>query len=454
VATQQELSDLKLAYEQAKSEFKAADAAARKFSAANGGSFKVGTPAYEEKLRLDRIADDAVTKVNLAQSAIYEAQQPAKEPVQQPTQEPAQTYPAARQNAQDVQTGIQENAANNTTGGGTVFGISPVTAPQALGPDSTGSAYGTGDSTALGISPVYAPQALGPDSTGNTSAALTTSQVKPASTDSSPTAPQPIAVRTPKSVNDWRVKLSLAPQSNYLYNQADPGILAPLKDTGGVIFPYTPQVSTSYSASYDQTDLTHSNYRIYQYRGSNVGEISILADFTAQDTVEANYLLAVIHFFKSATKMFYGQDKEPKPGTPPPLCYLSGYGLYQFNNCPLVIQTFGYTLPNDVDYIRAGNSKMTTGSNFSLTAKNNQPAKQTTNSVWSKLVRMSNSGVKPGAMREPPKFGDSNVSANENTYVPTKMSIQLTCLPIVTRKDISNNFSLSEYSKGKLWGIW
>jgi hypothetical protein len=426
VATQQELSDLKLAYEQAKSEFKAADAAARKFSAANGGSFKVGTPAYEEKLRLDRIADDAVTKVNLAQSAIYEAQQPAKEPVQQPTQEPAQTYPAARQNAQDVQTGIQENAANNTTGGGTVFGISPVTAPQALGPDST----------------------------GNTSAALTTGQVKPASTDSSPTAPQPIAVRTPKSVNDWRVKLSLAPQSNYLYNQADPGILAPLKDTGGVIFPYTPQVSTSYSASYDQTDLTHSNYRIYQYRGSNVGEISILADFTAQDTVEANYLLAVIHFFKSATKMFYGQDKEPKPGTPPPLCYLSGYGLYQFNNCPLVIQTFGYTLPNDVDYIRAGNSKMTTGSNFSLTAKNNQPAKQTTNSFWSKLVRMSNSGVKPGAMREPPNFGDSNVSANENTYVPTKMSIQLTCLPIVTRKDISNNFSLSEYSKGKLWGIW
>jgi len=302
VATQQELSDLKLAYEQAKSEFKAADAAARKFSAANGGSFKVGTPAYEEKLRLDRIADDAVTKVNLAQSAIYEAQQPAKEPVQQPTQEPAQTYPAARQNAQDVQTGIQENAANNTTGGGTVFGISPVTAPQALGPDSTGSAYGTGDSTALGISPVYAPQALGPDSTGNASAALTTDQVKPTSTDSSPTAPQPIAVRTPKSVNDWRVKLSLAPQSNYLYNQADPGILAPLKDTGGVIFPYTPQVSTSYSASYDQTDLTHSNYRIYQYRGSNVGEISILADFTAQDTVEANYLLAVIHFFKSAKR--------------------------------------------------------------------------------------------------------------------------------------------------------
>jgi hypothetical protein len=258
----------------------------------------------------------------------------------------------------------------------------------------------------------------------------------------------------PKSVNDWRVKLSLAQNTAYLYNDPKPGILAPLKDTGGVIFPYTPQITMSYSASYDQTDLTHSNYRIYQYRGSNVGEITISGEFTAQDTVEANYLLAVIHFFKSATKMFYGKDKEPPPGTPPPLCYLSGYGLYQFNNNPLVISNFTYTLPNDVDYIRAGNAKMTAGANFSSTAKSNQPAKQTTNSFWSKLVRMSNSGVTPGAMREPPSFSDGNLSANENTYVPTKMNIQLTCLPIVTRKDVSENFSLSEYSKGNLWGMW
>lgn len=280
--------------------------------------------------------------------------------------------------------------------------------------------------------------------------------IKPPPDQAAALPPVTVTAKLPKSVNDWRVKLSLAPQSqksNYLYNQADPGILAPLKGTNGVIFPYTPQINVSYAASYDQTDLTHSNYRIYQYRGSNVGEISIQADFTAQDTVEANYLLAVIHFFKSATKMFYGKDTDPRPGTPPPLCYLSGYGLYQFNNCPLVISNFSYSLPNDVDYIRAGSATMVAGENFRMDPTNIRSANKTSNSLWSKLVRMANSGVTPGAMQAPPSFNTSP-SANENTYVPTKMSITLTCLPIVTRKDVSESFSLREYSKGELWGMW
>jgi hypothetical protein len=71
--------------------------------------------------------------------------------------------------------------------------------------------------------------------------------------------------------------------------------------------------------------------------------------FTAQSTSEANYLLAVITFFKSVTKMFYGQDAER--GAPPPLTYLSGLGEYQFNEHPCVITQFNYTLPGDVDYI-------------------------------------------------------------------------------------------------------
>jgi hypothetical protein len=74
--------------------------------------------------------------------------------------------------------------------------------------------------------------------------------------------------------------------------------------------------------------------------------------FTAQDTGEANYLLAVITFFKSVTKMFYGQDAER--GAPPPLVYLSGLGEYQFNEHPCVVSQFNYNLPSDADYIRAG----------------------------------------------------------------------------------------------------
>ena len=153
----------------------------------------------------------------------------------------------------------------------------------------------------------------------------------------------------PKPSTDWRVKLSLANSAYYLYESDTPGILAPLRETNGVIFPYTPTISINYNANYEQTDVTHSNFKFYQYKNSSVGEIQLQADFTAQDTNEANYLLAVIHFLRSATKMFYGQSQ--LAGTPPPMVFLNGYGPAYLPNVPCVVQSFEHTMPADVDYI-------------------------------------------------------------------------------------------------------
>jgi len=247
-----------------------------------------------------------------------------------------------------------------------------------------------------------------------------------------------------KSVPDWRVRLSLAPGANYLYNVGSgaAGILNPLKETDGVIFPYTPAISVAYAANYTPFDPTHSNYKIYQYTNSSVDSFSITCDFTAQDTTEANYLLAVIHFFKSITKMFYGQDQNPKPGTPPPLCYLSGLGEFQFDNHPLAITGFTYQLPIDVDYIRALPQPAISG------------AGQPTSIPAQRLLTS-------GASDAPPKFS-SGASTGKPTYVPTKMQITITAHPIVSRNNISNKFSLKEYATGQLLlgksrksgGIW
>jgi hypothetical protein len=81
-----------------------------------------------------------------------------------------------------------------------------------------------------------------------------------------------------QQAGDWRVRLKLAPSAKYLYKADDPGILLPLKQSDGVIFPYTPQVSVSYAAHYDATELTHSNYKIFQYKNSSVDQISITCD--------------------------------------------------------------------------------------------------------------------------------------------------------------------------------
>jgi hypothetical protein len=38
----------------------------------------------------------------------------------------------------------------------------------------------------------------------------------------------------------------------------------------------------------------------------------------------------------------------------------------------------------------------------------------------------------------------------EPTYVPTKMNISISALPIVSRYDVSNNFSVKDYANGSL----
>ena len=259
-----------------------------------------------------------------------------------------------------------------------------------------------------------------------------------------------------KTQGDWRVRLSLAPSAGYLYKAVNPGILEPLQKTDGVIFPYTPSIQVTYAAHYDPSDVTHSNYKIFQYKNSSVDQFNITCDFTAQDTEEANYLLAVIHFFRSVTKMFYGQDQIPKPGTPPPLCYLSGMGDFQFDRHPLAISSFNYSLPNDVDYIRASSPTLLSGVN-STGYNDNRNSDLTPQQV---RMQQGNTPLNAGATQSATKF--SNPTNTQPTYVPTKISISIVAYPIVTRNDISNNFSLAEYATGKLLqgskrsggGIW
>ena len=258
---------------------------------------------------------------------------------------------------------------------------------------------------------------------------------------------------------DWRVKLRLAPGANYLYAAPAPGILQPLKDQGGVIFPYTPTISTSYKANYSSYDLTHSNYKGYYYQGSAVEPVTLSCMFTAQSTVEAQYLLAVIHFFKSVTKMFYGQDAER--GTPPPLVYLTGLGEYQFNEHACVVSSFTYDLPTDVDYIRARSPNINNSNMLNQRQASNARTPGTTwgngvlgNFLGGAINRLANAGLPKGGITAQP--APATLGLNSPTYVPTKMNIAITLLPVQSRKQQSQQFSLRQYANGDLLkgGFW
>jgi len=277
--------------------------------------------------------------------------------------------------------------------------------------------------------------------------------------------------RDPKATSDWRVKLRLASGANYLYKESNvgqglgpngpggisngAGILRPLIATDGIVFPYTPSIQILYAAEYNQYQPTHSNYQSYFYKGSKVGEVVMTATFTAQDTAEADYLLAVIHFLKSASKMFYGQDSQR--GSPPPLLFLTGLGDYQFNEAPCVISQFNYTLPDDVDYIRAGVSQIRAGETLQTNLQNKNTGDALTS--WSSRInRLLTSNLFSGAENPTARLSSktANLSSDSATYVPTKLQMTITLLPVQNRLQVSQDFSLKEYANGSLikGGFW
>ena len=248
------------------------------------------------------------------------------------------------------------------------------------------------------------------------------------------TGPSPVVIY-PQASNDWRVRLNLAPGSNYFYNDPSNSLLSPLitevgsgtsavqnylggiinnKTNGatriGVVFPYTPQVQITHTANYSQQKLTHNNYAQYFYDNSEVQAISITGEFTVQNVNEGQYLLACIYFFRSITKMFFGQDNDPAAGNPPPLVYLNGYGQYYLPNVPCVVTSFNHTMPADVDYMDIP-----------------EPA-------------VTNSGYNPQ---------NQNYRLN-STRLPTTSSITLSLQPVYSRLAQSQGFSLRDFSAGAL----
>ena len=144
--------------------------------------------------------------------------------------------------------------------------------------------------------------------------------------------------------DDWRVKLSLPSGLNLEAN-----LQAELLRTNGLIFPYTPQIILSHSASYGQVKPTHSNYPFPAYQNSQPDIIQVSGDFVVESEAEGTYWVAAVHYLRSITKMAYGNTSQQ--GSPPPIVQLNGYGDFVLKNVPCVATQFTVDLPMDVDYI-------------------------------------------------------------------------------------------------------
>jgi len=189
----------------------------------------------------------------------------------------------------------------------------------------------------------------------------------------------------PGAKNDWRVRITCQ------WNIFNSPLFALLENTGGVVWPYLPNITVSTKANYSNIETVHSNYMSYGYKNSVVEDITIAGEFTCETETDAAYWIAATTFFKTATKMFFGEGA--LAGNPPLICNLTGYGASVFDKVPVIIKSFSVDLKDDVNYIRCDT------------------------------------------------FGT-------NTWVPAVSTITVVVAPVYNRRRL-RKFSLEDYSRGK-----
>jgi hypothetical protein len=247
------------------------------------------------------------------------------------------------------------------------------------------------------------------------------------------------------NANDWRVRLSLPTWVSF---QNSP-VLKPLKDAGGLVFPYTPDVSISSTSKYTPVAPIQSNYPFQTYQNSDPGAISITGQFNVEDATQALYWIACVHYLRSVTKMFSGYD--PKAGNPPPIVKLNGYGAYVFKNVPVLVTQMKVTFDKDCDYIACN----VVGSAAGGVADVADSIGGLADAVGGALPSLGGitstiSSIAGGAGQIASLLGSFGVGGSTSggtAHVPTKSTINITLTPAYSRAS-ARNFSLDRFVQG------
>lgn len=138
-------------------------------------------------------------------------------------------------------------------------------------------------------------------------------------------------------------------------------LLEPIKSTNGMLWPYQPVITYTQDVDYKSMELTHANQDIYAYHRTPSVKLTVDGEFSVQTQKEGLYAMACIHYLRTVTKMYFGEDAPGNRaiGTPPPVLLFDAYGSYMFNALPVIVTAFAVGLPKDVDYVPVDMTGMT-----------------------------------------------------------------------------------------------
>jgi hypothetical protein len=179
---------------------------------------------------------------------------------------------------------------------------------------------------------------------------------------------------------------------------------------GGIVFPYTPQISFESAATWSAQSLIHSNYNFYSYKNSAVSALNVSAKFTVQNDEDAAIYLSTILLLRALTKMPFGSDVNA--GSPPPVCRFSAYGNFMLDNVPVIVSSVKIDLPDTVDYYNTYPLPSSSANGYEITE------------------------------------GAYEIFNDNSNSVPTLSTISLTLIPVYSRYE-QLNFSVEKFLNGE-----
>ena len=197
-------------------------------------------------------------------------------------------------------------------------------------------------------------------------------------------------------------------------------LLQPLWETKGMIWPYTPNVTAGAMANYNSMHFTHSNNPYWNFTNSAPVDLQVTGTFTAQTNEEGRYMLAVLRFLRGVTMMEFGIPAAERgvAGTPPPVLRFNYLGAQMFNNVPVVVNNFSFTLERDIDYVEVQLPFNGAGG----------------------LANFANNAI----------FGDLLQTDGSRSFVPTKLEMMTTLLIQQNPRNVRENFDLNAFKRGDL----
>ena len=129
--------------------------------------------------------------------------------------------------------------------------------------------------------------------------------------------------------------------------------------------------------------------------------------------------MACIHYLRSVTKMNYGQGADA--GSPPPVVRFNGYGDYVFKNVPVIVTSFQFDMPQDVDYISCGFT--------------DEPAADNPIHDFDGLNELGS-------------FSKNTPQSGPSSWAPTTSLLTVSVVPQYSRRDVSK-FNMKSFIKGE-----